>query len=42
MRKTTFTTTVPHLFSPKSALSAESKTYIIALRFNVYGTLQIN
>ena len=42
MRNTSLFITVPHLFSPISAFSAESKSYIIALRFNVYGTLQIN
>ena len=42
MRKTGFTITVPHLFSPISAFSAESKPYIIALHFKVHETLQIN
>ena len=42
MRNTSFTITVPHLFSPKSAFSAEIKSYIIALRFIVHETLQIN
>ncbi len=42
MKETTFTITVPHLFSPISAFSAESKSNIIALRFNVYETFQIN
>ena len=42
MRKATSTITVPHLFSPISAFSAESKSHIIALRFNVHGTFQIN
>ena len=42
MRETTFTIAVPHLFSPKCALSAESKSYIITLRFKVHETLQIN
>ncbi len=42
MRKTTFTITVPHLFSPISVFNAESKSYIIALRFNVHETFQIN
>ncbi len=42
MRKTTFTITVPHLFTSISTLSAESKPNIIALRFNVLETLQIN
>ncbi len=40
MRKTVIT--VPHLFTSISAFSAESKSYIIALRFNVLETLQIN
>ncbi len=40
MRKVTFTTTVQHLFSPISALSAEGKSYII--RFNACEILQIN
>ena len=42
MRKATFTTTVPHLFSPISALSAENKPSIFALRFRVHRTFQIN
>jgi hypothetical protein len=42
MQKATIAVTVPHLFSPLSALSAESKSYIITLRFNIHGTLQIN
>ena len=42
MRNTSLIITVPHLFSPISASSAESKSYIIALRFNLYGTFQIN
>lgn len=42
MRKTHFTITIQHLFSPKSALSAESKLHITTLRFNVQETLQIN
>ncbi len=37
MRKATFTITVPHLFSPIFAYSAKSKSYVIALRFNVTG-----
>ncbi len=40
--KTTFTITVPYLFSPISAFSAESKLYNITLSFNVHETLQIN
>ena len=43
MRKAIFTITVPHFLSPISALSAESKSYIIITsRFNIHGTLQIN
>jgi len=42
MRNTSFTITVPHLFSPISAFSTESKSYIIALRFNFRETPQIN
>ncbi len=42
MRKTLFTITFPHLFSPISAFSSESKSNIIKLRFNVYETHQIN
>ncbi len=42
MRKTTITITVLHLFTSSSTLSAESKSHIIALRFEVYETLQIN
>ena len=42
MKNTGFNITVPHLYLPKSALNAESKSYIITLRFNIYGTLQIN
>ena len=42
MRKTTFTITATHLFSPISAQSAESKSYIVTLRFNVHETFQIN
>ena len=38
----TFITNPPHLFSPISACSAESKSHIIALRFNVQETIQIN
>ena len=41
MRKSTFIITVPHLFSPISAFSAESKSNIIALHFKVHGTIQI-
>ena len=42
MRKTTFIITATHLFSPISAQSAESKSSIITLRFNVHGSLKIN
>ena len=42
MKNTSFTITVPHIFSPISALIAESKSYIITLRFNVHETFQIN
>jgi hypothetical protein len=42
MRKTTFTITVPHLFSPISALIEESKPYIITLRLKFRETFQIN
>ena len=42
MRKATSTITVPHLFSPISAFSAESKSHIITLRFNVHETFQTN
>ena len=40
MRNTGFTITVPPLFSPLSAFSAESRSYIITLRFNLHETLQ--
>ncbi len=36
MRNTSLIITVPHSFSPMSAISAESKSSIIALRFNVH------
>ena len=42
MRNTSFTITVLHLFSPISALSAESKSNLTISRFTVHGTLQIN
>ncbi len=42
MRNTRFTITVPHLSSPISALNVESNSYIVALRFNVFETIQIN
>jgi hypothetical protein len=41
MKKATLTTNVPHLFSPISVFSAESKSYI-TWRFNLHETLQIN
>ncbi len=40
MNNTRFHITVPHFFSPKSAFSAESNSYIV--RFNVHETFQIN
>jgi hypothetical protein len=40
MRNTSFTITVPTLFSPLSAFRAESRLYIITLRFNLHETLQ--
>ena len=42
MRNTSFTITVPHIYSPIAAYSAESKSYIITSRFIVHGTFQIN
>ncbi len=39
MRKTLFIITFPHLFSPISAFSAENKSNIITLRFNVRETI---
>ena len=42
MKNTSFAITVPHQFSPISALSAESKSYIVALCFNVHETFQVN
>ena len=42
MINTSLTITVPHLFSTISAISAESKSYIIALRFKFHEALQIN
>ncbi len=42
MENTSLAIIVPHLFSPISAFNAESKSYIISLRFNVHETLQIN
>ncbi len=41
MRGMSLGITVPHLFSPISASSAESESYIIKFRFNVYGTFQV-
>ncbi len=40
MRNNSLVITVPHLFSPISAFSAESSLYII--RFDVHETIQIN
>ena len=42
MQKATYAITVPHLFSPISALSKESNLHITTLRLNVQETLQIN
>jgi len=42
MNNTSTTITVPHLFTSISAFSAESKSYIDALRFIVHGMFQIN
>jgi hypothetical protein len=42
MRNTSIIITVQHLFSPISALDAESNPYIIKLRFKMHRTLQIN
>ena len=43
MKNTSFTITVPHLFSHISAFSAENNLYIIIIfRFNIDQTLQIN
>jgi hypothetical protein len=42
MNNTSIAITVPHLFSPISAFSAESISYNIALRFRFYETFQIN
>ncbi len=42
MRNTSLVITVPHLFLPISAPSAEGKSFITTLRFNLHGTLQIN
>jgi len=40
MINTSFTVSIPHLFSPISAQNAESNSYIV--RFNIHGTYQIN
>ena len=42
MKNTSLVITVPHLSSPISAFSAESKSHIISLRFKVHETFQIN
>jgi hypothetical protein len=42
MKNTSFTITVPHLFSPIFALSKESNSHITTLRFKFHGTLQMN
>ena len=42
MRKTTFTIAATHLFSPISVPSAEIKSYIVTLLFNVHKTFQTN
>ncbi len=42
MKNTSFNITVPHIFASVSAFSVESKSYIIALRFNVQETFQLN
>ena len=42
MRNTIITVSNPHLFIPISAQSAESNSYILALRFTVHETFQIN
>jgi len=42
MNNSSSSITVPPFFSPISAFSAESKSYIIALRLNVHETFQIN
>ncbi len=41
MRNATFTTTVPHLYLPETALNAESNSYTVTLCFNVHETFQI-
>ncbi len=40
MKNTSFNITVPHFFSPKSAFSAESSSYIV--RFNVHNYISQN
>jgi hypothetical protein len=42
MRSTSFTITVPHLFTPISALYAESKSYTLTSCSYNLRTLQIN
>ncbi len=42
MRNISYTITVPQSFSPISALITENNSYILALRFNIHETLQIN
>jgi hypothetical protein len=39
MRNTNFAITLPYIFSPKSATSAESKSYNLELSFSFYETL---
>ncbi len=41
MRNSCFSITVPHLFTPMPALSAESKTYTLITYSYNQGTLQI-
>ncbi len=40
MRNTSLVITVPHIFSPISAISAESKSYNNRLRFKYHETFQ--
>ena len=42
MRNTSFTVTVPHLFSHISALSAESRPQFTTYRFKFHRTFQTN
>ena len=42
MGNTGFDITVPHIFSPISAICAESKLYFVKLRLIVSKTLRIN